>query len=447
VKYLLERFCAKIIKKDFHINFLVLYIWATVNLLFFMFLVIRIFYFPTSPNLIDVWSFKYDDIPWTPSNIEPTKIFRDHYFGDFQLGIKYSSFNNPYSSSENEILPYGYLPLLHVLLFILSKFNLTLVFLFFLCSSVLLNIFTLFKIFGILFNKYISIIISISLTILNLPILVAIDRGNYVLLSTPAVALALYFIFYRETNYLNLSIVVFLLVFALLLKTYVLMILLILFLLKFFKIVTTTLFIFFFGNLIISLFYNSGPIQIAKIYLRGLIYYSDNPDPLFVRSGNGIFAGLARSIEYLFNTNSDNFTLSYGKYSTLLGILWFMLCLVIVLNKYCTKDLKIIYTLSNLQFFAPVSMFYTNIWQVFALAFCLIELNKNRYSSIYGTDLFLFLIRILIVIGTILSISVNPFDWYRIVSPLFWIFLSFFVLIYLGFKSFQTKRLVHFQSS
>jgi ABC-type multidrug transport system fused ATPase/permease subunit len=275
----------------------------------------------------------------------------------------------------------------------------------------------------------------------------AIDRGNYVVLSTPAVALALYFIFYRETNYLNLSIIAFLLVFALLLKTYVLMIIIILFLLKFFKIVITTLFIFFFGNLIISLFYDSGPIQIVKVYLWGILFYSDNSDPIFPLSGNGIFAGLAKSLKYFFNTDPYVFTLSYGKYSTLIGILWFILCLVIILSKYSTKDIKIIYMLSNLQFFAPVSMFYTNIWNVFALAFCLIELNKNQYSTKFKQDLFLFLIRILIIFVTILSISVNPFDWYRIVSPLAWIFLSFIVLIYLGYTSFQTKRLNHVQST
>lgn len=406
---------------------LVLILWVLLFSVSFSLIVIRIFYFPTSTTLLEVWSFRLDDRPWTPVGTSPESIFRGHYFGDFQLGIIYSSLSDPYIA--NEPLPYGYPPVMHRVLNLLSQFPIKLSFIIYLIVTIGLTIRTMWILLGDLPNK-LKLPIGIFGITTSLPLIMALDRGNFVVISICCGLIG--YIGLLDNSKKNSIFSLILLSIAIDIKAYIAIFCIFLFLSKrkrqAIQVVLTTML----TNLVFSFFYESSPMQIIYIYIKGLLFYGANDDPLFPMNGNALVASVARGLNYWLGMDWQAIILQLGPYANVFGYIWLLLSAVIYSRAEISRELRVVVMLSCIQFFPPVSMFYTNVWSLLGVCLIISKMYRERQKDFREFYLELF-------VGMILIVSILPlyFGWHLSFSGLAWIIVFAFLL----FKSGRSKLL------
>ena len=420
---------------------LLIYFWLISNVVSFIGVVTRIFYFPTSRNLIEHWSFLYNDKPWIPNNLNISPIFQGHFFGDFQLGLKYSSFDNPYAMKQ--LLPYGYPPEIHQIFYFLSKFDMKLIFIIYLLSILLIISWFIFKISKVMdqITKNSFRIASILIFGFSTPLIVGIDRGNFVVLAITLTVISLYFTVNDNSTGLKQKIIsALLLSLAINLKAYVVVFIVILIVLK--KWIEAALSISFvvIPNILLSLNYPGGPLGVLITYVDSLLYYSDNPDPYFSLSGNSVIAGIGRFMEVVMLIDPHPFILNINKFGILIGLIWLLCTLILIREKNLPNSIKISIALSNLQFFAPVSMFYTGLWSTFALLILtreLLEIQSDKNHKNVNSHKLIFL---MVGIGAIITTTPNPTRLYYISTSIPWLIIMVLLIIRRIFMYYRKSR-------
>ena len=394
--------------------------WCLCIGLAFLLILVREFYYPQSLPLINYWSLRLSDAPWTPTGTTPVPIFQGHYFGDFQLGMIYSSLSDPYSVTE--LLPYGYPPFAHRILNLLSQLPIVVTFFLYLLSSLALTVITMNKLL-----REIPIKIKIPLIAAGLstclPLFMALDRGNFVVI---AVCLGIlgYFGVTDPTSSRYAVVPLIYLSLAISIKTY--MVIFCLFLLirgkrmQALQVVLITII----SNLVFSFFYAAGIVRIVYIYIKGLLFYGSNSDPMFPLNGNALVASIARGLDYWLGLDRFEIVNTIGVYSTLIGCCWLLMSLYLFKGTHISQGLKVTLMMSCIQFFPPVSMFYTNIWSIFALC---VMLNEYYVASKYSNQV-LPRINFVTTIVLIISIAPNVLGWYDSFSGSAWILISVYLV-------------------
>ncbi len=392
------------------------YFWIIVNLLCYLLILFRIFYLPSAQSLRQHWSFIYNDQPWTPSGIKAIPIIGNHYFGDFQLGLLYSSLENPYQG--NLLLPYGYPPVVHQILKPISKLDLQVAFLGYLLMIILILYWfvnLLSRELGENRNRF--KLISLLICGLSTPLAVALDRGNFVIFSITFATIAVYLGLSNKRIISNQQfIAAILLAAAINLKAYVAVIVILMICLRKIRFAFLSVIFTLLPNILLSFMYPGSFLQVTRKFIQSLFYYSENPDPYFALSGNSQIAGIGRFMEVILNMNPHEFVVNINSFNLLLGMIWLGLTIFLVMDKEMPTNLRIIIILSNLQFFSPVSMFYTGIWSMFSLLLLLQYLILKRNSSIRNWNLYV----LLMSLCAIIAIAPNPTRFYFVSTSIPW---------------------------
>jgi len=394
--------------------------WCLCIGLAFLLILVREFYYPQSLPLINYWSLRLSDAPWTPIGTTPVPIFQGHYFGDFQLGMIYSSLPDPYSVTE--LLPYGYPPFAHRILNSLSQIPIVITFFLYLLSSLALTVITMNKLL-----REIPIKIKIPLIVAgvttSLPLFMAIDRGNFVVI---AVCLGIlgYLGVTNPTSSRYAVVPLIYLSLAISIKAYMVIFCLFLVIrgkrMQALQVVLITIV----SNLLFSFFYAAGPVRIVYIYIKGLFFYGSNSDPMFPLNGNALVASIARGLDYWLGLDRFGIVNIIGVYSTLIGCSWLLMSLYLHKGSHISEGLKVTLMMSCIQFFPPVSMFYTNIWSIFALC---VMLNEHYVANKCSNQV-MPRINFVTTIVLIISIAPNVLGWYDSFSGLAWILISLYLV-------------------
>jgi hypothetical protein len=268
-----------------------------------------------------------------------------------------------------------------------------------------------------------------------LPLIMAIDRGNFVVISVCLGILG--FIELHENSQFKAQIPgILLLTFSISIKLYMLIFLLFLFVKGLKKAAFNTGVVVVVSNLIFSLFYPAGPIRIIEIYIKSILFYSGNADSSFPLNGNALVASVARNLDYWFNIDQFQVISEIGRYSVIAGALWLAISLFLQKSKLISTGLKFVIMLSCIQFFPPVSMYYTNIWALFALAILLNEIyidGNLKFSQMKRVNF----VTAMVLIVSILPI---PIGWYLFFSGIAWmVILSFLFLRELSPKQLSLR--------
>jgi hypothetical protein len=404
-------------------KFLILCLSLTIFIVVFL-LFIKIFYFPQSQTLGELWSYWLEDRPWTPNGIVPQVIFQNHYFGDFQLAIIYSSLDNPFNWN-GEGLAYGYPPVFHQLFKLLSIFPVQIVFIGYVLIS-LLSVFVVLR--SMLKNIQVEVPTLLSLLLMTwcLPLFISIDRGNFVVITVSLAAYVMHRAFERSLCSTKSQMLALLYLYiAISLKLYILMLILIIFFLGYKKLILKLIATLIISNLFVSALFYPDLKQVVATYIQSILLYSDNSDPLFVLNGTGLFASFA-AFSNLFSSGFDvEIAREFGSYANLFGYLWFALSCMFIFFTKLSKSSKFAISMSNLQFFAPVSMSYTGIWLIFAAAALLGEFLestlKSPGSKIEFQSSWLFL-------ATFICMAPVPISAFKYIPALIWTLIFLYLL-------------------
>ena len=401
---------------------------------------VRALYF--KDDLLKIWSFTLEDIPWTPPPTVPTPIIAGHYFGDFQLPILLSQVKNPYDASW----PLGGGPPLSYFLykpFLIPEIKLS--FIFFLFITIVIFYFVNNLFVGRQINCTFRICFITLAIFVNLPFLVTLDRGNFVVISTSLTGLCLYYLFLREGNELwyRRHAIPIVFVIAISIKVYLLSFLIPLWLLKKYGFVMRTLIYFIFLNFVSYFLINPNIDDVFQSFRFTFGGQAGFGNPLFLFSGVGLPSFFSNLIRFLTSFEYSSTILSENVYFFLLPILiWYSLVLFFISRKELRIELKLIWILSLIQFAPPVAMAYNMVWNVLALMILVRYVSKARDSKVGFNDksaMFLFF-------PIFFSLTFFPWSWWRLISPGMWIVAALvqaFLIIQNSVKSNRMKEFLH----
>ena len=137
--------------------------------IFFVFVIFHTLYFGTI-NFYEIWSFKVQDPPWMPDNLQANRILGNHFFGDFQLPYGAAYIENGYKGDFVTILPFGFL-----LYKIGTLFSLQTSFVFF----TLIGFCVYYRSIYLWVEEALKLrhLLAFILSFMSIPLWVAIDRG------------------------------------------------------------------------------------------------------------------------------------------------------------------------------------------------------------------------------------------------------------------------------
>lgn len=332
------------------------------------------------------WSFTYEDKPWTPGNLKIEPIIGKHYFGDFQLPVSYLHLTNPYQLELPLTLGIG--PNALFLLDILSIFGVRISYLLFISLSFTVLLFTLKSLF-IKFDTKLALLIIVFGMSFSLPLFIAIDRGNSILLASSLVFYVFVVLEKNNISKIEYAGVILAISIAVSFKIYlILTILLILFFRnrqRNFRIILNSFAFLLVSNVALSYSYNSNPIEV----LRNIIKYSE------FQSGEGqsdwLLGGVG-PMRFFLNivirgcSESDAIcTLKWQSFANVPAIIYLLLVVFLIRSKSeLTNSQRMIIALSTMSNLPPVAMGYTLIWVPFSLILLLrdLENNKSRLNMI-----------------------------------------------------------------
>jgi hypothetical protein len=416
----------------------VLILW--VLMIFIQLIIFWIESFYSDINLLEVWSFRKVDPPWVPpGSPQAVPLFFGHFFGDFQLSVLYSKISDPYMTGLQ--IPWSQPPISIFILFPFSLLPLKYGYIVYLFASLLTFVYAIQKISSKL-NHLIRIFLFAT-SIISLPLFVALDRGNFVLLTQSVVALFIYEILKLEKNSkpINWKIALYL-TFSLSMKPYVAALLVPLFLLKNIKLIkqlTFSLFFFLASNLFVSFMFPGGPTHLVREIISGIFGPTNTSGVSGGVSMNYLFYEIGRTM-----LDSEKITNFFTSYSFLPGLAWFIFVNCIALNSKIAIELKLIFVLSLLQFAAPVSVAYTMTWASIALAL----LFNNKFTEDNSlprehpqgsrvSNLHFYLISS----ACFVNLGAWPIQYWRCLSPTIWLVVAFFVSIVYFFSKTKGARL------
>jgi hypothetical protein len=312
-----------------------------------------------------------------PVGTSPTPIVGEHFFGDFQLPYGLAQTQQAYDNSFNPTLPLGFL-----LFELLTVFSVQTSWLIFTVTTLIMSYIAL-KITHI-GDSEIAKIAPIIILFTSLPIFVAIDRGALVLLSV-----ALYVFSWqniqrninKKSNYKDWMYIT-LLSISLSWKPYLFVLLVLGYQSIKLKKIAKIFLVFFLMNIgSAALFFR--PLTTT---FKGLVdSYSlqlGSTDLSWLYSGVSINKFIL-SLHYYFNnrTSDSEFLLEMSKYSTLFGLLY--IGLIIILNKFVfqSPNTQFALSLSTCSFVVPVSMSYTLIWTLFAVILILKDVLGRKFKN------------------------------------------------------------------
>lgn len=382
-------------------------------------------------NFLEQWSFKATDVPWMPPGSTAVGLYFNHYFGDFQLGTVFSQIKNPYLPGL--ALPWSQPPTSIIFFWPFTLLSLPHSLLVFLLSSVLIFLFSIWKLSENLPSSQRFFVIQCVL--LSLPLFISLDRGNFVLMTQGIVALMIFELLsstFKNSKAVSWRFYIYL-IFALSMKAYIAAILIPLLIIGYRKAIIRGILIFLGLNFILSFQYPGGPARVVYEILRGIFGPAVNgSDSLSTGVSISYFAyEIFKLLDSYFNTNILlNFLHNFGVF---IGIFWFFMVCLLCVSRKLPENLKMVFILSLLQFVSPVSMAYTLTWSAIALIF-LLKLNLLQQSSNQPSDQNVIrvpnILLFLTMLGCIFNLAPWPNQYWRLISPGFWLVLSIIWCIY-----------------
>lgn len=331
------------------------------------------------------WSFTLADKPWTPPSTSSIPIVGPHFFGDFQLPLAYLGLHNPYQLDLPLTLGIGPIALgyLNILNFKGVKFA----FILFLLSGFLLIIFSINK--AILDMKIATkiLLLVISLTF-SLPMFIAIDRGNSILIAAPCI---FYVIITLQKNQISKSEYIAVLILADLaisFKIYLVMTLILCLALnrtkKTFRIFASIVAFTVSTNTLLSFYYQSNPIQVIRNILKYSAFQSGKGQPDWLLGGvSPLRLFLNVTLHYCHLSNSQC-AAGFQKYANLPALIYFVIILCLIgAGTRMTTGQKLTLVMSTISCLPPVAMGYTLIWVPLCFIVLVSEMWKfkgNRWS-------------------------------------------------------------------
>ncbi len=381
--------------------------------------------FYKSVNMLERWSFTKIDLPWTPPPTTAIPLWHGHYFGDFQLPVLYSLVQDPYNSSWP--IPAG-LPgpivLLKLFLILPMKFSL-LIFFVLSCFVLLYGLKQLLPIE----NKYLpSVLLGIGF--LNLPFFIAIDRGNFIVLSLGLIFAVFGKLLINEKHKLSKVDLVFLsamFAVAASLKLYYLVFLPFFWLLGHKRFTYLAFLQFGALNLISALLVARNLRESISIITESLLYQLGSNDPMWILSGIGLPSLPSNILYTLLPAETFNQTLQNLRFLFLfLCVIWFLTVLFITWKSSLRIDYKVIWVLSLAQFAVPTAMAYTGLWATGGLVILIrVLFIQNRFNKVDLIQWYLLFVPIFI------TLSPNSWVYWRQLIPAVWIVSLFTQLLLL----------------
>ena len=352
-------------------------VWILV-ITFILILILSLFYSSYYRiNILEILSFQNNDITWVAHGVKEYPIIRQHYFGDFQIfynAVKYSSpfaENNPY----NNVLPFGF-----AFFKVLAFFPLRLSFLIYETFSLSLYFYAISLWFRTIQKELRNYRwkISFVLTIANIPIIVAVDRGAAVLLVEACFAILIYHLHNRKLfGFWRNLVAVIGFSFLISAKIYLLVVLAVL-LFSGFRTLVLKILVFFTISNFISSFIFGGPREVFHQLSIGFspFKYTSYEPLLNGISFSGLFTQLMSHVVPKIGLNS--FLESYARWSVVPGVLYTIIILIIIKKHYASDKLKLIFIFSLFQYFANISYIYTAVWAGTALAILMSDSVVNK---------------------------------------------------------------------
>jgi len=365
--------------------------------------------------MLERWSWTRVDVPWTPPPTTAISLWNGHYFGDFQLPVLYSLVQDPYNSSWPipAGLP-GQIVLLKFFLLLPMKFS----FLLFFALSCFSLIYGLRQLLPIKSKHSISILIAIGF--LNLPFFIAMDRGNFIVLSLGLIFTIFGKLFRSDRIRVSTKDLVFLaglFTIASSLKLYYLAFLPFFWLLGHRKFAYLAFLQFCAFNVFSAFLVARNLRESFSIISESLLYQLGSNDPMWILSGIGL-PSLPTNILYLL-LPPDTFSQYLSNFRFLflsLCAIWFLIVLFIVWQTSLRIEYKVIWILSLAQFAVPTAMAYTALWATGALVLLLRVLTgPTRLDKL---DLFQWY---LLFLPILVTLSPNSWIYWRQVIPTVWI--------------------------
>jgi hypothetical protein len=304
---------------------------------------------------------------------------------------------------------------MHQILNLLSNAPLRVLFLLYLGLSIWLTFKTIWILLGSI-PKKIKVAIGLFGISTSIPLLMALDRGNYIIIAVTLGILS--YVRLNDVKTKSSFYYIVLLSLAIDIKTYMVLFCIFLFLSNRKKIAFQVIAVTIFSNLITSVFYEAGPYRIISTYVNSLLYYGSNSDPMFPLNGNALVASIARAGDFWLGIDQAQVIQKLGPASNLFGLSWLLIVLFLHLQKTISPSMKFVLMLSCIQFVPPVSMYYTNIWSLFALCVVINDLyvvsQKETHKNFSA-----------ISIGIVLIISILPIclGWYHSFAGISWIII------------------------
>lgn len=371
--------------------------------------------FYKSVNMLERWSFTKIDTPWTPPPTLPIPLWHGHYFGDFQLPVLYSKVLNPYRPEWpiDAGLP-G--PILLLKIFLVFPMNYSLILFFVISLAVLL--YGLWSLLQINHPYVVSLLVVIG--ILNLPFFIAVDRGNFVIISLGllfAVIGKLMRSSKLELSRFDLAVFGGLFAIAASLKLYYLAFLPFFWLMNHKKFAYTAFLQFLIFNFVSFFLVVSNLREAFSSIVQSLLYQTGSNDPMWILGGIGL-PSLPSNLLFMWLPRSefDQHLLGYRYLFLSLCLLWFLIVVWLFRFTSLDKDYKLIWVLSLAQFAAPTAMAYTGLWATGALVLLIKVLCEKK--QLERIDLFQWY---LLFIPIVVNLSPNAWTYWRQLIPSIWI--------------------------
>jgi hypothetical protein len=371
--------------------------------------------FYKSVNMLERWSFTKIDVPWTPPPTTAVPLWNGHYFGDFQLSVLYSLVQDPYNSSWpiSAGLP-GPIVLLKLFLVFPMKYSL----LFFLVLSCFSLIYGLKQLLPIKSKYLYSVVLGIGF--LNLPFFIALDRGNFIVLSLGLI-FAIFGKLLASDRYklssTDLAILGGMFAIAASLKLYYLAFLPFFWLLGHKKFTYLALLQFCTFNVISAFFIARNLRESISIISQSLLYQLGSNDPMWILSGIGL-PSLPTNILYVLlpPETFSRYLLNFRLLFLSLCVIWFLIVLFIVWKTSLRIEYKMIWILSLAQFALPTAMSYTALWATGSFILLIRVLTgPTRFDNLDVIQWYL------LFLPTLVTLSPNSWIYWRQLIPTIWI--------------------------
>jgi hypothetical protein len=289
------------------------------------------------------------------------------------------------------------------------------------------------------FGDYqIRFILTFAISFLNLPILIAIDRGNFIIFALALLVLSIYFGLLGSLNKSGPSVHLAALLFMLAasMKLYFIAFLIPIWLCKARLFVYLSIFYFLIGNFISALFIKLDVIYIYESVKNSLLYQTGSSDVTWLMSGVGLPSLFSNIYSIVFDIEkSATWLTSLGWIIFLPNLTWFLLVCGFCLVKNLALDLKIIWILSLTQFAPPVAMAYNLMWCVPSLVLLLRFMVSAKSENVMS----LMSAKTLIIVSTF-SLLPIPSVYWRLISPGLWVVAVLFQIFFIRYYSSRTTR-------